>query len=86
MKTLDLIKVLKSHGFTHDRYRCKNNWNLGYHCQHFLLKGDCRVKIEGSLVEVEFVQSKNFLKLEGSLIGPFRDGVMFDLNSREMVR
>jgi hypothetical protein len=86
MKTKDLIKLLKSKGFSHNSYLTKNSWRPGYHWKHFLMKGDCRVNIEGSIVEVEFIQSKNLLRHEGNLIGPFRDGVMFDLDSREMMR
>jgi hypothetical protein len=85
MKTADLISLLKSKGFSHDRYPRKT-WREKYGYKHYLMKGDCRIKIEGSMVVVEFIQSKSLLTLEGNMIGPFRDGVMFDVNSREMVR
>ncbi len=85
MTTKDLINLLKSKGFSHNCYPRKT-WRGVRGWQHFLMKGDCRIKIEGSLVEIEFVQSKNLLRQEGNLIGPFRDGVMFDLDSREMMR
>ena len=86
MTTAKLIDLLKSKGFSHDRYPRKTWRGATFGWKHFLLKGDCRVKIEGSMVEIEFIQSKNLLRQEGNLIGPFRDGLMFDLDSREMIR
>ncbi len=85
MTAKDLINLLKSKGFSHNRCPRKT-WRGASGWKHFLMKGDCRIKIEGSLIKIEFVQSKNLLHQEGNLIGPFRDGVMFDLDSREMVR
>jgi len=46
MKTSELIDLLKAKGFSHDCYRRRDSWGPGYHYQHFLLKGDCQVKIE----------------------------------------
>jgi len=85
MKTTDLIDLLVKNGYSYNRFPRKN-WRGKPDWQHFLMKGDCRIKIQGSLVEIEFVQSKQALHLEGNLLGPFRDGVMFDVVSREMVR
>lgn len=85
MKIADIIKLLKEKGFTHNRYPRKTR-DGKIRDQHFLMKGDCRIKIEGSIMEIEFVQTKGLLRVEGNLLGPFRDGVMFDLDSREMVR
>jgi len=85
MKTADLIKFLKENGYSYNRYPRKT-WDGKLQYQHFLMKGDCRIKIEKSMVEIEFIQSKQLLQREGNLLGPFRDGVMFDVVSREIVR
>jgi hypothetical protein len=83
MTTKDIIAVLTFKGFT---YTAISDWQDRKGVTHFLYKGDCFFRIYRTQVEVRFPQTKSELHLEGNLIGPFRDGVMFDLDSREMVR
>jgi hypothetical protein len=64
----------------------KKNWEGGKYLYDVFLKKSCIVELDGQAITVKHNRQLRNLTVEGNLIGPFYDGVMFDLDSREMVR